>query len=297
MFNGLSAFPLSPFRNGKVDEKSFVRIIDRLVNAKVDSIGVLGSTGSYMYLSKEERRKILEISISAAKGIPVIAGIGGLATRDVLGFAEDAQQYGASAVLLAPVSYQPLTEIEVYELYKSVANSLSVPLCIYDNPGVTHFEFSDSLYGKIASLPHVQAIKIPGISLDSNAAKLRVDEIRKSVNSDIKIGISGDSCAASGLNAGCDLWFSVIGGLFPDVALSITRAIRIGNVNEGFNISSSLNKLWALFDKYGGSLRVVAAAAELIGVVGESSLPLPLMPISNSDKLRLREILDDLNIA
>ncbi|NWK78820.1 dihydrodipicolinate synthase family protein [Aquitalea sp. LB_tupeE] len=297
MFYGLSAFPLSPLRDGKVDEKSFLKILNRLVTTKVDSIGVLGSTGSYMYLSKDERRKILELSMDAAGDIPVIAGIGGLTTRDVLNFAEDAQKHGASAVLLAPVSYQSLTENEVYEMYKSVTSSLSVPLCIYDNPGTTHFEFSDLLYSKISSLPQVGAIKIPGISLDIEAAKLRMATIRKFVTADVKIGISGDSCAAIGLTAGCDLWFSVIGGLFPEIALGIAKAIRSGNVAEGLSISSSLSKLWAMFDKYGGSLRVISAAAELIGVAGENSLPLPILPISKSDRVYLMDILNELNVV
>jgi len=135
MFSGLSAFPLTPMNEQGIDDAAFVPLVQRLADAGVDSIGALGSTGSYAYLTREERSRVARLAVANAGGVPVIVGIGALRTREVLALAEDAQQAGASAVLLAPVSYQKLSSDEVYGLYKAVAHELSVPLCVYDNPG------------------------------------------------------------------------------------------------------------------------------------------------------------------
>src|SRR5690349_1203318 len=113
MFTGLSAFPLTPLDDaGAVDEPAFERLITRLANARVDSIGALGSTGSYAYLTREERARVARLAVGAAGDVPVMIGIGNVRTERVLEHAHDAQEAGAAAVLLAPVSYQPLTEDE-----------------------------------------------------------------------------------------------------------------------------------------------------------------------------------------
>lgn len=138
MFTGLSAFPLSPMNRGVIDEMAFIRLIERLVDAGVDSIGALGSTGNYAYLTREERATIAQLAVKHSGDVPVIIGISALSTREVLVLAEEAQEVGASAVLLAPMSYQKLSENEVFGLYETVTRQLSVPLCVYDNPGTTH---------------------------------------------------------------------------------------------------------------------------------------------------------------
>ena len=125
----------------------------RLADAGVDSIGALGSTGSYAYLSRAERARAARLAVEAAGGVPVMIGIGAVRTEHVLEHAHDAQDAGAAAVMLAPVSYQALTEDEVYGLYADVTAELSVPLCVYDNPGTTHFAFSDELHARVAALP------------------------------------------------------------------------------------------------------------------------------------------------
>jgi 4-hydroxy-tetrahydrodipicolinate synthase len=109
----------------------------------MDSLGILGSTGSYAYLTVEERGRIARCAVAHADDIPVIVSIGALRLDDILRLADDAQSAGVSGVLLAPVSYQRLTEDEVFNLYETVTRQLSVPLCIYDNPATTGFSFSD----------------------------------------------------------------------------------------------------------------------------------------------------------
>ncbi|MBL1267966.1 MAG: dihydrodipicolinate synthase family protein [Halomonas sp.] len=296
MFTGLSAFPLTPMNEQGIKEHEFAHLVAHLAEAGVNSIGVLGSTGSYAYLNHDERARVVQLSVENAVGTPVIAGIGALRTRDVLANAERAQQAGASGVLLAPVSYQKLTDNEVFDLYATVCQSLSVPLCVYDNPGTTHVEFSDELHGRIAQLPQVHSIKIPPVNKDIEPAKERVAGLRKLIPADVTIGISGDAVAATGLNAGCDAWYSVIGGLYPRAALAITRAAQAGDVQQAKALSDALEPLWVLYREYGGSLRVAATIAEVTGKVSQPCLPQPLKTLQAGDRKRVEQALEQLGL-
>ncbi|MFJ8812464.1 dihydrodipicolinate synthase family protein [Amycolatopsis thermoflava] len=283
MFTGLSAFPLTPVTGSGIDTTAYARLVSRLAAAGVDSIGALGSTGSYPYLTREQRAEAAKIAVDAAAGTPVLVGIGDTATSEVLALAEDAQNAGAAAVLLAPVSYQPLTDDEVFRLYEDVTRELSVPLCVYDNPRTTHFQFSDELHGRIAALPNVGSIKIPGVPAD---AKARVDALRARIPDTVTIGISGDAVAAEGLAAGCDVWYSVLGGLFPDTARAVMR-----DTAE----SERLRPLWDLFARH-GSIRVVAAAATHLGLTGERVLPRPLRELDGAARREVIDTLRQLNL-
>lgn len=297
MFSGLSAFPLTPMNEHGLDEAAFVRLIERLVAANVDSIGVLGSTGNYAFLTMAERVRVLRLAVEHAGKVPVMVGIGELRTRDVLTLAEDAQSAGADGVLLPPMSYQKLSADEVFGLYETVTHAISLPLCVYDNPGTTQFVFSDELHGQIAQLPNVASIKIPGVPEDAAEARSRVVRLRAQIPSHVTVGVSGDGSAANGLNAGCDAWYSVIGGVFPATALAITRAAQAGNAQEAARLSERLQPLWELFNQHGGSLRVVAAAAELQGLVEHPCLPLPLKALSGEGRRRLAELIDKLELS
>lgn len=295
MFHGLSAFPLTPMNEDAIDEAAFARLLERLALARVDSICVLGSTGNYAYLSMAERKRLAELALDHASDVPMMVGIGALRTRDVLALAEHAQKAGAGAVLLAPVSYQKLTDEEVFGLYEAVTRSLSVPLCVYDNPGTTHFTFSDELHGRIAQLPRVGSIKIPGVPAEAEAARERVQRLRALIPPHVTIGVSGDAHGAAGLNAGCDAWYSAIGGLLPAPLLAITRAAQAGNADEASRLSGHLQPLWALLLQH-GSLRVAAAAAELLGLVASPSLPLPLQALAGEDRQQLSRVLKELGL-
>jgi 4-hydroxy-tetrahydrodipicolinate synthase len=284
MFTGLSAFPLTPLNErGAVDEAAFERLVGRLAAAGVDSIGALGSTGSYAYLSREDRARAAKLAVQAAAGVPVMIGIGAIRTEHVLQHAHDAQHAGASAVMLAPVSYQPLTPDEVYGLYVDVTAQLSVPLCVYDNPGTTHFAFTDDLHTRIAALPGVRAIKLPG-----DGAADRIAALRSRVSDGVALGVSGDHLAANGLNAGAEVWFSVLGGLFPQAALAIVR--------EREAASTRLEPLWALLRRH-GSVRIMATAAALLGLAGEHNLPRPLRGLDGDARRELDAVLRTLQLS
>jgi 4-hydroxy-tetrahydrodipicolinate synthase len=289
LFTGLSAFPLTPVADdsaGGIDEAAFRALVGRLAGARVDSITVLGSTGSYAYLDRDERRRVIELAVAEAGDIPVLAGIGSTRTRDVLRYATDAQSAGAAGLLVAPVSYQPLTDEEVYRLFADVDHASSAPIVVYDNPGTTHFAFSDDLHAGIAALPQVASIKIPPVQGGPAAIQQRVAALRAEIPDDVTIGISGDAVAADALNAGCDTWYSVLGGTLPAPCRAIVTAAAAGDGPGAVGLSSRLAPLWELFAAY-GSYRVVSALAEELGLVAHPNLPKPVLGLDEHGRKRL----------
>jgi 4-hydroxy-tetrahydrodipicolinate synthase len=82
-------------------------------------------------------------------------------TDDAIALAQDAEGAGANALLLAPGSYTPLTDKEVFQHFFAVAASTDLPLCIYNNPGTTHCTFSVGLLERLSKLPNIAAVKMP----------------------------------------------------------------------------------------------------------------------------------------
>ena len=297
MFTGLSAFPLTPLADDHVDEAAFARLIERLVTAGVDTITALGSTGSYAYLTAAERARVARLAVEHAGETPVFVGVGALRTSHTLANIDNAEHAGAAGILLAPLTYQPLTNDDVFELFRTVTEHTDLPVIVYDNPGTTHFTFTTDLYARIAELPGIASIKIPGVPADPAEARQRVAAIRAVLPEHVTIGVSGDASAATGLNAGCQAWYSVIGGTLPDVALSITRAAQEGRATEADAESLRLTPLWDLFAEFGGSLRVVAAIAEHLQLTPRRCLPLPITGLDDAQRVRVAEVIRDLGLA
>ena len=293
MFKGLSAFPLTPLVSGEIEEKSFISLIENLASAGVNSIGALGSTGSYAYLTREQRYRATKLAVSAAAGIPVMTSIGHVSTEEVLRLAEDAQKAGVSGVLLAPLTYQKLSSDEVFRLFERVTTQLSVPLCIYDNAATTGFEFTDELLVALSYLNNVGSIKLSDFPVDPSAAQKRVSSLKNRVSEGVTIGISGDAQSAAGLIAGCDVWYSVLGGLFPHYSLRLTQAALRGDESQTHQLNMALEPLWVFYRRH-GSLRVIAAVAEIMGTVSAPCLPFPLQSLVGKERASLEEALEKL---
>lgn len=186
---------------------------------------------------------------------------------------------------------------DVFELFRTVSEHTSLPVIVYDNPGTTHFSFTSDLYTRIAGLPGIASIKIPGVPSDPAEAREHMARIRSAVPAHVTIGISGDASAATGLNAGCEAWYSVIGGTLPEIAVAITRAAQQGRAADAVAESNRLAPLWDLFGEFGGSLRVIAAIAEQLGIAPTGCLPLPIQGLSDADRARVAVVVDVLGLG
>lgn len=273
IFTGLSAFPLTPAdEEGVVDTDALGVLIDRLMDAGVDSVSVLGSTGTYAYLDRDQRNRAVAAAVEAAAGrVPIVAGVGALRTSWSRELAVAAERAGATGLLLAPMSYAQLSNVEVADHFKAVAVATDLPLCIYNNPGTTNFEFSHDLIVELAHVPGIAAVKMPPLPDDDYATEIQ--RLRARAPDDFKIGYSGDWCAAPALLAGADAWHSVVAGLLPVPALRLTRAAMAGDAGETARLQALCAPIWALFEAH-GSLRTMYGIAELLGLnVGTAPLP------------------------
>ena len=292
LFHGLSAFPITPAdQAGHVDTAALGRVLHPLVDAGVQSVGLLGSTGTYAYLTRQERhRAILAASDCIAGRLPLIVGTGALRTDDAQALARDAQAAGANGLLLAPVSYTPLTDDEVFEHFVAVAGETDLPLCIYNNPGTTHFTFNAGLLARLAQIPNIIAVKMPLPADGDMGANLQ--GLRDALPPDFVIGYSGDWGCAAALLAGADSWFSVVAGLLPQPSVAFALAAMAGDSAKTKGIDARFQPLWTLFKRH-GSLRVVYAAANLMGLT-DANPPRPILPLGKEVRREIAQALAQL---
>jgi 4-hydroxy-tetrahydrodipicolinate synthase len=288
LFRGLAAYPITPANEaGVVDAPALRGLVRRLVEAGVGSIGLLGSTGTYAYLTRAERRRAIEAAVDEAAGaVPVMAGVGALRTDEAVALARDAKAAGAGAGLLAPVSYTPLADAEVFLHFQTVAGESGLPICIYNNPATTHFTFSPDLEARLAQVPGVAAVKNPApATADEAGAQLAA--LRPRTPAGFSLGFSVDANAVEALIAGGDAWHSVIGGVFPKTALAITRAAMTGDAAEARGLAARLEPIWEVARAHGG-LRLAYAAAGALGLA-RAAPPRPILPLPEPVAARLAQ--------
>lgn len=295
LFRGLSAFPITPAdAAGRVNRDELAGLLRRLASARVGSVGLLGSTGSYMYLSRQERRRAVEVASETLAGAtPLMVGIGALRTDEAVALAQDAAGAGADGLLLAPVSYTPLGEDEVFEHFAAVARATALPLCIYNNPVATHFSFSNALLVRLAAVPGVVAVKNPSAPVAENPE--RHAALKALLPEDFAPGYSGDWNAASALLAGGACWYSVIGGLLPEPALKLARAAQERDTAEVARLNEAFAPLWSLFQELTG-YRVVYAAANALSLI-TAQPPRPILPLAPEDGARVMAAISALEAA
>ena len=268
---GLVAFPITPAdEGGRVDVAGLQRLLERLGAAGVDGVGLLGSTGTYAYLSREERRRAVAAAVECLGGrVPIVVGAGALRTDAAVLLARDAEAAGADGLLLAPVSYTPLLEEEVFQHFRAVARG--------ERPADLHLRQPDDHElplpagaGRAAGgLAARRGAEDPGGRAEFAAT---LAALRARVPPDFAVGCSGDWAAADALLGGADAWHSVVGGLLPRPALALTRAAQAGDRPEAARLDERLPPAWELFREL-SSLRVVYAAAEILGLARRPRLP------------------------
>lgn len=263
MFHGLSAFPITPCNTaGEVDTDSLGALVTRLQDAKVGSIGLLGSTGSYVYLSRAERLRAIKAAVAATTITPLIVGVGALRTDDVVALAQDAEAAGADALLLAPVSYTPLTQDEAFTHYETVAKGTDLPISIYNNPGTTHFNFSLELLQRLADIANIKAVKMP---LPAGNIGDDLSRMRATLPRDFAIGYSADWGCAAAMLAGADAFYSGIAGVFPQTMQMLMQTAQSGDAAAAGAQQSRLEPLWSEVKAHGG-MRVSYTIARHLGL-------------------------------
>ena len=295
VFNGLIAYPVTPFHeNGDINFPELTSLVSSLASSGVDAIAVLGSSGSFAYLSAAERSRVASTAVDAAQesGVPVVVGISSVGTREVLDAARDAERAGASGVVLSPVSYVPLNNDEVATQTAAVCDVTSLPICLYNNPGTTQFHYDLELVAELLDLPNVQAFK--DTAADVMTFRQRYDRLRSLTSQPVSHGLSGDLLIASG-DIAADAWHTGPAALLPLAYTEFRAAVVSG---DSARVDESRRLL----------LPVVQAVLRLRKLSGLHSLAkacgidagdprLPVLPVPGSEQRDLARLIDALEVT
>ena len=130
---------ITPFKNGKIDEETYAKLIKRQIDNNIDWVVPVGTTGESATLTHAEHKQCIEIAVEVCKGsdTKVLAGAGSNSTYEAQDLAKFAENCGADAILSVSPYYNKPTQKGLYEHFKAIANSISIPVVIYNVPGRT----------------------------------------------------------------------------------------------------------------------------------------------------------------
>jgi len=130
---------ITPFKNGKIDEETYAKLIQRQINNDIDWVVPVGTTGESATLTHDEHKRCIEIAVEVCKGsnTKVLAGAGSNSTHEAIDLAKFAESKGADAILSVSPYYNKPTQRGLYEHFKAIANAISIPVVIYNVPGRT----------------------------------------------------------------------------------------------------------------------------------------------------------------
>ena len=271
-FKGSIPALVTPFRDGKVDEKAFVALVERQIRAGSQGLVPCGTTGESTTLSHEEHRRVVELCVKTAAGrIPVIAGAGSNSTEEAIGLLQHAKAVGAHAALVVSPYYNRPTQEGVYAHYKTLNEAVQLPIFVYNVPARTGSDVTPETMGRLAGLPNVIGTK------DASADLSRVAR-HSALCGPQFIQISGEDPTAVGFNAlggvGC---ISVTANVAPEACARLQAACERGDYREARRINDTLARLHrALFLE--ASPAPVKYALSVLGLCTDD-VRLPIMPV------------------
>jgi 2-dehydro-3-deoxy-D-pentonate aldolase len=170
MFRGLMPAMVTPFdERGEVDLEATEAVVERFIEAGVDGISPLGSTGEFSHLTGDERKRFAEEVVRIVAGrVPLVIGVGAAGTKEMVELARHVESVGADAVLVVLPLYWKVGEEALFRHFATVAESVGIPVVIYNLPMLTGIDLSPSLVARIADeCPNAVGIKDTVISFSS----------------------------------------------------------------------------------------------------------------------------------
>ncbi|MCX8071414.1 MAG: 4-hydroxy-tetrahydrodipicolinate synthase [Candidatus Binatia bacterium] len=277
---------VTPFRNGAIDFEALERLVEAQVQAGVSALVPCGSTGEAATLTHEEHAEVVRRVVRFANGrVPVIAGTGSNSTAEAIALTQAAKQAGASAALLISPYYNKPTQEGIYQHYRAVAEATRFPLILYNIPGRTACKIEPATIARLSELEEIVGLKDSTGSLDELQDVLRLCGSRLSV-------LSGDdSLTLPILAVGGSGVISVASNLVPERCVAMVQAALDGDWDKARQLHFSLLPLYrALFLETNPI--PIKAALSMVGLCSEE-LRLPLVPMSEPARSRLRAVLQD----
>jgi 4-hydroxy-tetrahydrodipicolinate synthase len=265
IFQGLSGFPITPLKNNSIDFDTLKRLRDCIDTKGLDSIGVLGSTGSFAYLSQQQRAAVFECW--AEVKTPWIAGVSATSTTEAIKNCKIAYDCGASGVIANAFSYLPLNDAELTRYFLEIADASKLPVCVYDNPATTGHNLHFDILQALAAHPNIQGAKVFA-QADNREQQQRLNAL------DWQPGYAVDPNCSEALIGGGSAWYSTLAGTAPELAVPVMTAIKTKDYVKARELNSLNTEIYDLMKQYSG-YRIVHLIANMRG--WHCELPSPLL--------------------
>lgn len=280
MFKGSITALITPFRDGKVDEKAFQEFVAWQIAEGSHGVVPCGTTGESPTLSHEEHKRVIELCLDVAKGkIPVIAGTGSNSTEEAIFLTRHAKEAGADAALVVAPYYNKPTQEGLFRHYEAIAKAVDIPIIVYNIPGRSVVNISVETFARLAKLPNIVGVK------DATADLARPLQMRVAVGSKF-CQLSGEDATATAFLAqggvGC---ISVTSNVAPKLCAQMHNAWEKGDLETCFALR---DKLMALHDVMFIEPNPVPAkyAASLLGKC-RPDVRLPLVELTDGTKAKV----------
>lgn len=284
-WTGVGTALVTPFnRNGEIDEVGFRRLTRRQVDAGVHILVPSGTTGEAPTLSLAEKRRLVEITVEEAKGKSlVLAGAGGYDTREVIHAVAEMAKAGTNGILSVTPYYNRPTQEGLFQHYRAIAESTSLPIVLYNVPGRTGCNIEPATVLRLSAIKNIVGVK------EASGNITQIAEICRIVPADFVV-LSGDDALTMPLMAlGGRGVISVASNEVPAEMVELVDAIERGDLVTARRLNNQLMPLMQINFVESSPGPVKFAMAEM-GLC-EATYRLPMVPVSEMSADKIRKVL------
>ncbi|MEK6286741.1 MAG: 4-hydroxy-tetrahydrodipicolinate synthase [Acidobacteriota bacterium] len=282
---------VTPFKEDlSIDEEALRRFVDFQIAGGIDFLVPCGTTGESVTLSDAEQRRVVEIVLQQALGrVPVIGGAGGNNTAHVIALARDYERMGVQGLLsVSPYYNKPMQE-GLYQHFKAIADSTSLPIIVYNVPPRTNVNILPDTIARLAEISNIVGVK------EASGDISQIAEIITRVPPEFKVLSGDDSMTLPLIALGGVGLISVASNEAPGKMAALTRACLENNWDEARRFNREMFALMkANFIET--SPGPVKAALAMMGKVKEV-YRLPMVPVKPETREKLRAVLVELNLV
>jgi 4-hydroxy-tetrahydrodipicolinate synthase len=290
MISGSIVAIVTPFRDGKIDEKALGELIEWHIASGTMAIVPCGTTGESATLDYVEHYRVIEVAIEAVKRrIPVIAGTGANSTEETVMITRKAKDLGADAALLVSPYYNKPTQEGIYRHYKAVAEAVDMPIVLYNVPGRTAVNILPSTVARLAEVHNIVAIK------EASGDMKQASEIFRLCGDRIAL-ISGDDFTTFPLLAlGGRGVISVTANIAPREISEMCRLWEDGKIGKAREMHYRLEPLNAAMFIETNPIPVKTALAMMNRIREEFRMP--LCEMANGNRQALRKTIEEFGLV
>ncbi|GAB4247429.1 MAG: 4-hydroxy-tetrahydrodipicolinate synthase [Candidatus Methylacidiphilales bacterium] len=290
MFKGTLTALVTPFRNRLVDTTAFERLIEGQIDAGIDGIVPVGTTGESPTLSHDEHIRVIELAVRRAKGkTKVLAGTGSNSTQEAIELTQEAEQVGADGVLLVAPYYNRPTQEGLFAHYAAVAEATDLPIILYSIPGRCGVEIAvDTVVRLAEARSNIIGIKEAGGSIE------RFSQLRMALPETFLILSGDDSMTLPAMAVGACGVISVASNGAPKRVKKLVSLALAGRFDAALKEHLELYPLFKDLFLESNPAPVKAWLASQGWMTDE--VRLPLVPMSESNRARLLALTARLNL-